>query len=57
MVGLWDRISHEGGKVYVEDRVLVLTFYRPGDEYYPQYDKIRLIKRAWKILNRKPLGK
>ena len=41
----------------MEDRALVLTFFRPGDEYYPQYDKIRLVKREWKVLNRAPLKK
>jgi len=33
--GLWDRISHEGDKTFVEDKALVLTYYRPGDEFYP----------------------
>jgi hypothetical protein len=53
ILGLWDRISHEGPKIFVEDRALVLTYSRPGDEYYPQYDKIVFKRKDWKVLSRK----
>lgn len=55
VLGLWDRIVRESGKVFVEDRALLLAFYRPGDEYFPQYDRIRLVKSEWKVLERRPL--
>ena len=55
ITGLWDRISPEGKKTFVEDRILVLSFYRPGDEYYPQYDRIILKKKEWVVENRKVL--
>jgi len=53
--GLWDRVFYEGEKVFVEDRALVLTFLRPGDEYFPQYDKISLKRKEWVVLSRKEL--
>jgi hypothetical protein len=56
VLGLWDRISHEGAKVFVEDRALILTYSRPGDEYFPQRDKIRFVRKDWKILERKEMG-
>lgn len=52
ILGLWDRISPEGQKVFIEDRMLVLTYYRPGDEYFPQYDKITLKRSDWKVISR-----
>ena len=52
ILGLWDRISPEGQKVFIEDRMLVLTYYRPGDEYFPQYDKITLKRSDWKVVSR-----
>ena len=55
VLGLWDRISHEGKKVFIEDRALILTYYRPGDEYFPQYDRIRLKKTAWVVLHREAM--
>lgn len=52
VMGLWDRISHEGQKVFIEDRMLVLNYYRPGDEYFPQYDKIAFRGADWKVIFR-----
>ncbi len=53
VLGLWDRVTHEGNRVFVEDRVLKLYFSRPGDEFYPQYDKFRFIKKEWAIVTRR----
>jgi hypothetical protein len=52
VLGLWDRVSREGAKLFVEDRALELTYYRPGDELFPQYDRIRLKAKKWKVILR-----
>lgn len=50
--GLWDRISHEGKKTFIEKKALELVFYRPGDEYFPQYDTIYFKSKKWVVLER-----
>jgi hypothetical protein len=50
VLGLWDRVKYEGNKVFVEDKALVLTYSRPGDEYFPQYDKIVYKRKDWVVL-------
>lgn len=52
VLGLWDRVSREGDKLFVEDRALELYYFRPGDELFPQYDKIRLKGLKWVVLHR-----
>ncbi len=51
--GLRDRVVHLGGKVFVEDWVLDLYFYKKGDEYYPQFDPIVFKKAKLVLLSRK----
>lgn len=42
--GLWDPVFRDRhGRTWRENRVLVLTFGRKGDEYDRQYDEIRLL--------------
>lgn len=55
--GLWDRLSREGPKTFIEDRVLELTYHRPGDEYYPQDDPITLKGKKWIVAYRKEVTK
>ncbi len=31
--GLWDRVTFDKGQIVVEDKVLKLYFFRPGDEF------------------------
>jgi hypothetical protein len=50
VLGLWDRVKYEGSKVFIEDKALVLTYGRPGDEYFPQYDKIVYKRKDWVVL-------
>jgi len=48
--GLWDRVTYEKGQLKVEDKVLNLYFFRPGDEFYPQFDRFFFKKQKWTVL-------
>jgi|GEM_PF-2152759 len=50
--GLWDSVYTDLGKVINEDNVLVLHYFRPGDEYFPQFDRFFFKKKEWIVLNR-----
>jgi hypothetical protein len=50
--GLWDRVFNAKNMVVVEDKVLDLYFFRPGDEYYPQFDRFFFKKQEWVVINR-----
>lgn len=50
VMGLWDRVTYSKGKLVVEDRVLNLYFFRPGDEYFPQFDRFFFKKSEWVVL-------
>ena len=51
--GLWDRVYTEKDKLIVEDKILNLYYYKPGDEYYPQFDRFYFKKHEWVVLNRR----
>ena len=50
MLGLVDRVFHDRGKSYVEDKALVLHVTRPGDEFERQNDLLRLKSVKWVVL-------
>ncbi len=39
-------------RLKITERVLELTFTRPGDQYYPAWDKFKFVSRKWKQLVR-----
>ncbi|MCU0726502.1 MAG: hypothetical protein MUE73_12045 [Planctomycetes bacterium] len=47
--GLYDTIEQIDGKLYFEQRVLVLTYYRPGDEFGAAGDEIHFKRSDWVI--------
>ena len=51
--GLWDRVYREKDRLVFEDRVLNVYYFRPGDEYYPQFDNFTFKKSKWVVLNRR----
>lgn len=53
VTGLWDRVVHKAGKLFVEDWALDLTFYKKGDEYFPQFDPIIFKKKQRVLLQRR----
>ena len=53
--GLVDRISKEDGEMWYEQKVLVVTFYRPGDEFDSANDEITWKSDEWKVLDRKKI--
>jgi len=48
--GLWDRVTYNTGQIVVEDRILNIYFFRPGDEYFPQFDRFFFKKQEWVVL-------
>ncbi len=50
--GLCDRVYRERDKLVFEDRVLCVYYFKPGDEYYPQFDRITFKGSKWVTLNR-----
>lgn len=50
VTGLVDRVFRDKGKTWVEDRALVFTLSRPGDEFERQNDVVKLTGRRWKVL-------
>lgn len=51
VTGLVDRVFRDKGKTWVEDRALVFTLHRPGDEFMRQNDVLSLAGRKWKVLS------
>lgn len=50
VTGLVDRVYRDHGKTWVEDRALVFTLSRLGDEFERQNDVMKLAGRRWKVL-------
>lgn len=50
VTGLVDRVYRDHGKTWVEDRALVFTLSRPGDEFERQNDLVKVTGRRWKVL-------
>jgi hypothetical protein len=50
VTGLIDRVYRDRRKTWVEDRALVLTLTRPGDEFHRQDVLLKLTDRRWKVL-------
>ena len=50
VTGLVDRVFRDHGKTWVEDRALVFTLSRPGDEFERQNDVVKLTSKRWKVL-------
>src|SRR5262245_3905927 len=50
LTGLIDRVYRDRHKTWVEDRALVLTLSRPGDEYHRADTLLKLPDRRWKVL-------
>jgi len=51
VTGLVDRVFRDKGRTFVEDRALVFTLFRPGDEFERQNDVIKVTGRYWKVLS------
>ena len=47
--GLVDPIDVVGGKRYFENKVLVLHYKRPGDEFGAAEDPIKFVKKEWVV--------
>ena len=50
LTGLIDRVYRDRHKTWIEDRALVLTLSRPGDEFHRQDKLLKLTDRRWKVL-------
>ena len=53
--GLVNDISMEkigDGRLRITERVLRLTFHRPGDEFYTSLDKFKFIEKKWGTVTR-----
>ncbi len=50
LTGLIDRVYRDRHKTWVEDRALVLTLSRPGDEFHRQQQLLKLTDKRWKVL-------
>jgi hypothetical protein len=50
LTGLIDRVYRDKHKTWVEDRALVLTVERPGDEYHRRDHLLKLTDKRWKVL-------
>ena len=50
VTGLVDRVYRDHGKTWVEDRALVFTLSRPGDEFERQNDVVKVTGKRWKVL-------
>jgi hypothetical protein len=50
VTGLVDRVFRDHGKTWVEDRALVFTLARPGDEFERQNDVVKVTGKRWKVL-------
>jgi hypothetical protein len=50
VTGLVDRVFRDHGKTWVEDKALVFTLSRPGDEFERQNDVVKVTGKRWKVL-------
>ena len=55
VAGLFDTIDQVDGKIFYEKKVLIITYYRPGDEFDAANDEITKKSEKWKIEERKEI--